>query len=388
MTEQVHKEFMAQLGDTRLPERLVIKIGTSVLTAGTDSLNRPFMVDLSRQVALLHARGVQVLLVTSGAVASGWERLGFPPRQQHKRDAAVSFKQVLAAVGQSRMMHLYETLFDIYGLVVAQALLTRGDLNDRRRYLNARNTLLHCLEQGIVPIINENDAVATSELRVGDNDTLSAYVANLVDADMLIILTDITGLYTADPRHDPDARLIETVPEIDEHIWAMARGSGTHRGTGGMYTKIQAADLATRSGTQVIITSGNLADVVLRVVQGENLGTRFATNVTHLESRKRWLLAETVLHSRITVDAGAVHALTRQGKSLLPAGVTSVEGSFDRGQTIRIYDTDNHEIARGMTQYRAADLTLIQGQQSSRIAEVLGYAYGPEVVHRDDMVIL
>jgi glutamate 5-kinase len=370
------------------PERLVIKIGTSVLTAGTDHLNRPFMVDLARQVARLRERGTQVLLVSSGAVASGWERLGFPPREQHKRDAAVSFKQVLAAVGQGRLMHLYQQLFDIYGLTVAQALLTRGDLNDRRRYLNARNTLLHCLEQGIIPIINENDAVATSEMRVGDNDRLSAYVANLVDAHMLLILTDIPGLYSSDPRTDPEATLIEHVAEIDDYIWGIAGASGTTRGTGGMQTKIQAADLATRSGTQVVITSGNLTDVVLRVAEGEPLGTRFESTVTHLEARKRWLLAETVLHSRVTIDAGAARALLQQGRSLLPAGITHVAGSFDRGQTIRIYDPAGHEIARGVTQYRAADLELIQGQHSATIASVLGYAYGPEVIHRDDMVVL
>jgi glutamate 5-kinase len=370
------------------PERLVIKIGTSVLTAGTDHLNRPFMVDLARQVAHLRERGTQVLLVSSGAVAAGWERLGFPSREQHKRDAAVSFKQVLAAVGQSRLMHLYQQLFDIYGLTVAQALLTRGDLHDRRRYLNARNTLLHCLEQGIIPIINENDAVATSEMRVGDNDRLSAYVANLVDASLLLILTDIPGLYSSDPRTDPNATLIEHVAEIDDYIWNIAGASGTTRGTGGMQTKIQAADLATRSGTRVVITSGTLTDVVLRVNEGELLGTRFDSSATRLEARKRWLLAETVLHSRVIVDAGAARALLRQGRSLLPAGITHVAGSFDRGQTIRIYDPEGHEIARGMTQYRAADLELIQGQQSATIASVLGYAYGPEVIHRDDMVVL
>ncbi len=373
--------------DDSLPARIVIKVGTSVLTAGTDRLNQPLMVDLARQVATLRARSVQVLLVSSGAVASGWEHLGFPTRQRRK-DAAISFKQVLAAVGQSRLMNIYERLFSIYDLVVAQALLTRSDLNDRRRYLNARNTLLQCLEHGIVPIINENDAVATNELRVGDNDTLSAYVSNLIDADLLIILTDIAGLYTADPRRDPAARLIDQVDTIDEAIWAMAGGSGTRRGTGGMRTKIQAADLATRSGTAVVITNGHLPDILLRVASGERLGTCFTTSVSHLESRKRWLLAETVRHSRVVVDDGAARALTRHGKSLLPAGVIAVEGSFDRGQTIRIYNTTGHEIARGMSQYRAADLLLIQGMQSSQIADILGYEYGPEVVHRDDMVVL
>jgi glutamate 5-kinase len=369
------------------PARLVIKVGTSVLTAGTDRLNRPFMVDLARQVALLRAASTQVLLVSSGAIAAGWERLNFPPRQKRK-DAYLSFKQTLAAVGQSRLMHQYEQLFDIYGLNVAQALLTRDDLRDRRRYLNARNTLLTCLEQGIVPIINENDAVVTHEIRVGDNDTLSALVANVVDADLLVILTDIAGLYNADPRHDPAAALIETVEEITDQVLEIAGGSGTHRGTGGMLTKVQAADLATRSGTAVVVTSGSIPDVVLRVAQGERMGTYFPTYVTHLESRKRWLLAETVLHSRVVIDAGAVQALLQQGKSLLPAGVIAVEGSFDRGQTIRIYTQAGREIARGLTHYRAAELDLIKGLRSPQISEVLGYDYGPEVVHRDDMVLI
>lgn len=374
--------------DETLPARLVIKLGTSVLTAGTDRLNRPFMVDLARQVATLCQHGTQVLLVSSGAIAAGWERLGFPPRQQRNKDASLAFKQMLAAVGQSWLMNLYEQLFDIYGLHVAQALLTRDDLGNRRRYLNARNTLLHCLERGIVPIINENDAVATEEIRVGDNDTLSALVANVVDADLLIILTDIAGLYDADPRHNSAAQLVDVVDAIDDHVWDMAGGSGTHRGTGGMRTKIQAADLATRSGTAVVVADGSEPDAIMRIAAGDRLGTRFPTRISHLESRKRWLMSETVRDSRVVVDAGAVHALTQQGKSLLPAGVVAVDGDFDRGQTIRIYDQHGHEIARGMAQYRTADLLQIKGLHSWQIAEVLGYTYGPEVVHRNDMVLV
>ncbi len=368
--------------------RMVVKVGTSVLTAGTDCLNRPFLVELARQVALLHAQGVQVILVSSGAVAAGWERLGFPSRQRLKKETAVSFKQVLAAVGQGRLMHLYDQLFDIYGVRVAQALLTRDDLHDRRRYLNARNTLLHCLDSGIVPVINENDAIATNEIRVGDNDRLSALVANVVDADVLILLTDVDGLYSSNPRRDPLAVRIDVVPHIDEHVWAIAEGSGTHRGTGGMHTKILAADLATRSGTSVLITSGSHPDILNRVVNGDYPGTWFPASTTHLESRKRWLLAETVLHSRVVVDDGAAQALLHQGKSLLPAGIVAVEGAFDRGQTIRIYDSGGEEIARGLTQYGAADMVLIKGIHSSKVADILGYAYGPEIVHRDDMVLL
>ncbi len=371
--------------DTAL--RLVVKVGTSVLTAGTDSLNQPFMVDLVRQVAVLHGQQAEVLLVSSGAVAAGWERLDFPPRQQ-RNHTAVAFRQMLAAVGQSRLMHLYEQFFNIYGLKVAQALLTRGDLRDRHRYLNARNALMQCLRYRLIPIINENDAVATSEIRLGDNDTLSAYVANLVDADLLVILSDVQGLYTADPRTHPQAELLHVVEQIDEQIWAMAGGSGTHRGTGGMATKIRAADLATRSGCEVVIASGFEPECLLRVVRGETLGTRFRTSVSQLEARKRWLLAETVMQSRIEVDDGAVRALVEQGKSLLPAGVTAVAGEFERGQTIRIFARSGREIARGMTQYSASDLALIRGLRSAQVAELLGYDYGTELVHRDDMVLL
>ncbi len=369
-----------------LPRRIVVKLGTSVLTAGTDRLNRPYMVGLARQVATLRERGCQVLLVSSGAIAAGRERLGVALHQRSR--ANVPLKQVFAAVGQSRLMHLYEQLFEIYGLQVAQALLTRDDLRDRRRYLNARNTLTLCLERGIVPIINENDAVVTAEIRVGDNDNLSALVAGLVGADLLLILTDIPGLYSADPRSDPSAELIPEVPVIDERIWAVAGGAGTARGTGGMRTKIQAADLATRSGTTVVIASGAEPDVILRVAAGERVGTRFPAHATYPDARRRWILAETARLSRLVVDAGAVAALVRHGRSLLPAGIVAVEGEFDRGQTVRIFAPDGREIARGLTQYRAADVRAIKGLHSAQIAETLGYDYGPEVVHRDDMVVL
>ncbi len=362
--------------------RLVVKLGTNVLTAGSDHLHRPRMVELARQIAEVRARGVEAVLVSSGAVAAGRERLQFPPR---RRD--LPLKQLLAAVGQSRLMHLYEQIFDLYSIPVAQTLLTRADLRDRHRYLNARNTLLACLAHGVLPIINENDVVAVDEIRVGDNDNLSALVANLVDADLLLILTDIDGLYTADPRRDPSARLIPEVCAIDKSIYALAGGSNG-RGTGGMRTKIQAADLATHSGTSVVVAAGAEREVIVRVLAGEPLGTRFPAIASRMESRKRWVLAETVLHSRVITDEGAARALTQGGKSLLPAGVVGVEGEFERGQTVRIYSSAGREIARGLAQYDARDLRLIKGLRSTRIAEALGYDYGPEVVHRDDMVIL
>ena len=362
--------------------RLVVKLGTNVLTAGTDHLHRPGMVELVRQLAAARARGVEIVLVSSGAVAAGRERLQFPPR---RRD--MPFKQLMAAVGQSRLMHLYEQIFDLYSIPVAQTLLTREDLRDRHRYLNARNTLLACLLHGVVPIINENDVVAVDEIRVGDNDTLSALVANLVDADLLLILSDIDGLYTADPRRDPQATLIPEVRAIDDAIYALAGASNT-RGTGGMITKIHAADLATHGGTAVVIASGSTPEIIRRVLDGEPLGTRFPPIASRLESRKRWVLAETVRHSRVIADDGAARALTSGGKSLLPAGVIGVEGDFERGQTIRIYASGGQEIARGLAQYGARDLRLIKGLRSSQIGETLGYDYGPEVVHRDDMVLL
>jgi len=362
--------------------RLVIKLGTNVLTAGTDRLHRPRMVELVRQISEARALGVEVVLVSSGAVAAGRERLQFPPR---RRDLPI--KQLMAAVGQSRLMHLYEQIFDLYSITVAQTLLTRDDLRDRHRYLNARNTLLACLLHGVLPIINENDVVAVDEIRLGDNDSLSALVANLVDADLLLILSDIDALYTADPRRDPEATRIPEVRAIDDTIYALAGGSNI-RGTGGMLTKIHAADLATHGGTAVVIASGAVPDIIRRVLEGEPLGTRFPPIASRLESRKRWVLAETVRHSRVLTDDGAARALRDGGKSLLPAGIVGVEGDFERGQTVRIYAGAGQEIARGLAQYGARDLRLIKGLRSSQIAETLGYDYGPEVVHRDDMVLL
>jgi glutamate 5-kinase len=362
--------------------RIVIKLGTNVLTAGTDHLHRPRMVELVRQIAEARASGVEIVLVSSGAVAAGRERLQFPPKRKD-----LPFKQLLAAVGQSRLMHIYEQIFDLYSIPVAQTLLTREDLHDRHRYLNARNTILACLLHGVLPIINENDVVAVDEIRVGDNDTLSALVANLVDADLLLILSDIDGLYSADPRRDSSATLIPEVRAIDDTIYALAGGS-SNRGTGGMLTKIHAADLATHGGTAVVIASGGAPNAIARVLSGEPLGTRFPPIASRLESRKRWVLAETVRHSRVIADSGAARALTEGGKSLLPAGVVGVEGDFERGQTIRIFSGAGQEIARGLAQYSARDLRLIKGLRSTQIAETLGYDYGPEIVHRDDMVIL
>ncbi len=361
--------------------RIVIKLGTSVLTDGTDRLHRPRMVDLARQMAQLRSVGHEVVLVSSGAVLAGWERLGFPKRRRE-----LTHKQALAAVGQGRLMHIYGQLFEIYDVPVAQTLLTRADLRDRVRYLNARATLLTCLEIGVLPIINENDAVAVDEIRVGDNDTLSALVANLVDAQLLVILSDIAGLYSADPRHNPAATLIDDVAAVNEQVYALAGAAGSHRGTGGMFTKIQAAELATRAGTTMVIAAGNEPDVLLRLAAGESVGTRFRPVSTRLESRKRWIMAERVRQAHIAVDAGAVQALTQQGRSLLPAGIVAVEGEWRRGQTVAIVAPDGQAIACGLCQYAAHEVAQIKGSRTSDIESILGYSYGDEVIHRDDMV--
>lgn len=364
--------------------RVVVKVGTSVLTASTDRLHRPRLVDLVRQLAALRASGGEPILVTSGAVLAGWEQLGFPPRKR-----SLPEKQLLAAIGQGRLMHLYAQIADLYGLPVAQTLLTRDDLRDRRRYLNARTTLLACLERGILPIVNENDVVANEEIKVGDNDTLSARVAALVEADLLLLVTDRPGLMSADPATDPTAHLIDVVETLDESIWALAGEAGSHRGTGGMRTKLEAADLATRAGVETVIVSGDYPDCLFRASRGERCGTLFrARPGTRLEARKRWILAETVRAARIEVDSGAEQALRRDGRSLLPAGIVAVEGAFERGQTVRICSRGGQELACGMVRYGAADLRLIAGKRSTKIAEVLGYDYGAEAVHRDDLVML
>lgn len=363
-------------------QRIVVKLGTSVLTAGTNRLSRPCMVDLVRQMAGLFAEGREVILVSSGAIMAGREVLGFP-----EMDKNIPFKQVLSAVGQGRLMHLYAQLFDLYDVVVAQALLTRRDLGHRSHYLNARNTLLTLLQQRVIPVVNENDTVAVDEIKIGDNDNLSALVANLVDADLLVMLTDIAGLFTADPRLNPDAELIPEVPVVDDTIRDLAGAAVTGRGVGGMITKVQAAELATRSGTEVVIAAGSEANAIRRLVAGESIGTRFRATASQMESRKRWILAESP-RGTLSVDAGAACALVENGKSLLPVGVTSVKGHFRRGETIRVVDPAGAEIGRGITNYSAESLMQIRGLRSDQIEEVLGYDYGAEVVHRDDLVVV
>ncbi|MCB8944229.1 MAG: glutamate 5-kinase [Ardenticatenaceae bacterium] len=364
-------------------QRIVIKLGTSVLTGGTPHFNRPHMVELVRQCADLYQRGKDIIICTSGAIAAGRERLNYPTLPE-----TVTSKQLLAAVGQSRLMQLWEQFFDIYGIHVGQMLLTRADVENRRRFLNAHDMMQMLLEQRIIPIVNENDAVATEEIKVGDNDNLSALVAILAEADMLILLTDQRGLFTADPRTNPNAQLIPEVHTIDETLRKLAGGSVSGLGVGGMATKLQAADVARRAGADVIIAAGYAPNVISRIVAGESVGTRFPALDNPLESRKRWILAGPKPSGQIVVDEGAERALCGNGRSLLPAGITQVNGSFERGDTVAIFSTQAQELARGITRYNSQDLAQIAGCQSEAIPARLGYTYGPVAVHRNDLILL
>ncbi len=366
----------------RTRRRLVVKVGTNTLTGGEDHLARPAMMGVVRQIAQLVRDGHEVALVSSGAIVAGRQALAVA---RNGRD--IPFKQVLAAVGQTRLMQMWDELFSSEDLLVAQTLLTRTDLADRQGYLNSRNTLLALLERGVVPIINENDVVATEEIKIGDNDNLSALVANLIDADLLILLTDQAGLYTADPRQNASATLIPEVRVISDDVMALAAGAGTARGTGGMMTKLQAARLATESGVTVLVAGGPTENVLVRAAHGEAVGTRFPSNRTRLESRKRWILSGLAGKAAAHIDAGAVTALGR-GRSLLPAGLVTVKGPFDRGDSVNIVGPSGKSIGCGVANYSAADLERIKGCRSADIGQILGYNFGDEVIHRNNVVML
>jgi glutamate 5-kinase len=371
---------------TRPYRRIVAKFGTSLLTGGGDRLDLEMMAALVAQVARLRERGAEVIVVSSGAIAAGRQRLGVA----HDAKDAPS-RQALAAVGQSHVMQSYDSLFASHDLVVAQTLLTRRDIADRVGYLNARNTLLALLDAGVVPIVNENDVVAVEEIEgavIGDNDNLSALVTNLIDADLLAILTDTGGLYTADPRRHPTAELIPRVERITPEIEALAQDTETAHGVGGMVTKLQAAKLATAGGADVTVAGGHEPNALERLAARETLGTFFPATGDRMESRKRWMLAGLAARGKIVVDAGAAKALLSQGRSLLPAGVRDVKGPFDRGDTVSIYAEDGHRIAAGITNYGDGDIAAIRGLRSDRIVETLGHEYGAEVVHRNNLVLL
>jgi len=366
--------------------RIVAKFGTSLLTSGTDHLELPLMTNLAEQIAQLHQQGKELIIVSSGAIAAGRQKLKGIPESKN-----TPFKQVLASVGQSQLMHTYEQLFSQYDITIAQALLTKVDMLDRSGYLNARNTLLALIELDIICIVNENDVVAIDEieeLKFGDNDNLSAMVANLVDADLLVLLTDTGGLYTADPHYNPEAQLIRRVDEIDAEIKRLASNTANRHGTGGMITKIEAAKLATSSGVSVIIANGREPDVLVRISQGEDIGTLFPARVNKMESKKRWMLSGLASKGKIVVDKGAMLAIKKQNKSLLPAGVLSVKGDFQRGDIVDILSGEGEHIGCGICNYSSADIAIIKGAHSDKILALLGHEYGDEIIHRNNMVVL
>jgi glutamate 5-kinase len=366
--------------------RIVVKLGTGLLTGGSDRLDRKVMSNLAAQIARLQERGAEIVIVTSGAIAAGRHKLGLTEEIK-----GIPYKQVLASVGQSRLMHTYEQLFERHNITIAQALLTKADIADRAGYLNTRNTLLALMELRVVCIVNENDVVSTDEIKeakFGDNDNLSAMVANLVDADMLMLLTDIDGLYTADPHADPKAKLIPVVNKIDASIKRLGTNTASAMGTGGMITKIEAAKLATESGVRVVIADGREPDIIIKLAEGDSTGTHFLSAVDHLESRQRWLLSGLSTKGKLVIDSGAALALKKQKRSLLAAGIQAVEGKFGRGDIVEIYDTAGTQIGCGITNYSAADIVIIKGAQSDKIGSLLSFDYGPEVIHRNNLALL
>jgi glutamate 5-kinase len=363
--------------------RLVAKVGSSLVTNNGQGLDQTALAQWAQQIAALARQGKQVILVSSGAVAEGMQRLGWK-----KRPSAVHELQAAAAVGQMGLVQAYETCFRSHGLRTAQVLLTHEDLADRKRYLNARTTLRTLLELGIIPIVNENDTVATEEIRFGDNDTLASLVTNLVEAEVLVILTDQPGLYTADPRKDPEATLVRLARAGDPRLEAMAGGAGSTIGSGGMLTKVLAAKRAARSGAHTVIASGREPDVLLRLASGEPIGSQLEAGTSALAARKQWLADHLQVRGRLTLDEGAAKALLQGGRSLLPIGVTAAAGEFERGEVVACMDAGGREIARGLVNYSAGDTRRILRTPSSDIETRLGYVEEPELIHRDNLVLL
>lgn len=364
-------------------KRFVVKVGSALVTNRGEGLDIAAIAQWARQIARLRALGREIVLVSSGAIAEGMRRLGWKtrPHRMHQLQAA-------AAVGQMGMVQVYETCFREHGLHAAQILLTHADLADRQRYLNARSTLLTLLELGVIPIINENDTVVTDEIKFGDNDTLGALVTNLIEADCLIILTDQAGLYTADPRKVPTATLLREVNAGDPALEEMAGAAGSTIAKGGMLTKVIAAKRAARSGANTVIASGHETDVLLRLAQGEHVGTLLLAATTPLAARKQWLADQVQVAGRLTIDDGAARALRSGGKSLLPIGVGSVDGEFERGAVVACLDPEGAEIARGLVNYSAHETRRIAGRPSGDIESTLGYVEELELIHRDNMVLI
>lgn len=365
-------------------KRIVIKVGTSTITYANGKRNFSQIDRLAREISDLQNQGKEMIMVTSGAVAVGVDRMGLPGKPK-----TIPGKQAAAAVGQGVLMHTYEKFFADYGQIVAQVLITKTEAIDRHRYTNTRNTFMELMRQRVIPIVNENDVVALDELKIGDNDNMSALVAGIVDADLVIILSDVDGLYTANPQTHPDAVIVPEVAEITPEIEASAGGVGSARGTGGMATKIQAAKAATSSGIHLVIASGTEKNAITRVLQGEELGTLFVSRENRLQFRKRWLAFGAKIAGSIVVDDGCAKAIRKAGGcSILPAGVFAVQGDFLPGSTVSVIDKDAHELARGLVHYSSAELEQIKGCNSGEIANILGHKNFDEVIHRDDLVIL
>jgi glutamate 5-kinase len=363
--------------------RIVVKVGSSLVTNQGAGLDLGSLGNWARQIATLCKAGRQVVLVSSGAIAEGIKRLGWTARPTSIHDL-----QAAAAVGQMGLVQAYENCFRQHGLHAAQVLLTHADLADRERYLNARATLTTLLGLCVIPVINENDTVVTDEIKFGDNDTLGALVTNLIDADALIILTDQAGLYTADPRKEPGAKLVHEARAGDEQLEKMAGGAGTSLGRGGMLTKVLAAKRAARSGAHTVIASGNENDVLLRLLEGESIGTLLTAPKLPLAARKQWLADHLQVAGQLVLDAGAVRALLAEGKSLLPIGVKNVHGEFERGAVVACVNEDGQDIARGLTNYSSHEARLIAQRPSRDIAGILGYGGDTEIIHRDNLVVL
>ena len=369
---------------TRLAKarRLVVKVGSALVTNNGSGLDLSAINEWARQIATLRAQGKEVVLVSSGAIACGMQRLGWK-----KRPHAVHELQAAAAVGQMGLAQVYERAFAAHSLATAQVLLTHDDLADRKRYLNARSTLNTLLQLGVVPVINENDTVVTDEIKFGDNDTLGALVANLVEADALIILTDQPGLYTADPRKDAQATLISEAAAGEARLEAMAGGAGSSIGKGGMITKVLAAKRAARSGAHTAIASGHEPDVMPRLAAGEAIGTLLVSGTPPLAARKQWLADHLQLTGKLVLDAGAIKALG-QGRSLLPVGIRGVHGEFERGAVVACVSAEGQELARGLINYPSNETRRIAGKASGEIEAILGYVDEPELIHRDNLILL
>jgi glutamate 5-kinase len=364
-------------------KRLVVKVGSSLVTNDGKGLDHAAIAKWAEQIAQLRRSGKEVVLVSSGAIAEGMQRLGFD-----RRPTGIHELQACAAVGQMGLAQIYETSFRAHAIGTAQVLLTHADLADRERYLNARSTLFTLLRLGVVPIINENDTVVTDEIKFGDNDTLGALVANLLEADALIILTDQRGLYTADPRKDPNAQFVHEARAGDPELEAMAGGAGSSIGRGGMLTKILAAKRAATSGAHTVIAWGREEHALTRLAQGEAIGTQLTAQTAQLTARKQWMADHLQTAGQVTLDAGAVKKLSHEGKSLLPIGVIAVGGEFGRGDVITCVDESGRAIARGISNYASSEARRIMRHPSSEIAAILGFVEEPELIHRDNMVLV